>query len=99
MLDSIADFFYLSWHLIRSLFKSRESLERENAEMRRQIAALKAEIEQPRLMTKTKAKSEPTYLLDCVLPPTDVIADGFLAKHNHSHGTHCDDHGPLKTAA
>jgi len=48
--------------------------------MRRQIAALKAEIEQPRLMTKTKAKSEPTYLLDCVLPPTDVIADGFLAK-------------------
>jgi len=46
MLHSIADFFYLSWHLIRSLFKSRESLERENAEMRRQIAALKAEIEQ-----------------------------------------------------
>jgi hypothetical protein len=32
-------------------------------------------------MTKTKAKREPTYLLDCVLPPTDVIADGFLAKH------------------
>jgi hypothetical protein len=33
-------------------------------------------------MTKTKAKREPTYLLDCVLPPTDVTADGFLAKHN-----------------
>lgn len=32
-------------------------------------------------MTKTKAKREPTYLLDCVLPPTDVTADGFLAKH------------------
>jgi phosphate uptake regulator len=46
MRHSIADFFYLSWHMIRSLFKSRESLARENAEMRRQIAALKAEIEQ-----------------------------------------------------
>jgi hypothetical protein len=46
MLQSIADFFYLSWHLIRSQFKSRESLERETAAMRRQIAALKAEIEQ-----------------------------------------------------
>jgi hypothetical protein len=33
-------------------------------------------------MTKTKAKREPTYLLDCVLPPTDVTADGFLAKHS-----------------
>jgi hypothetical protein len=43
MLHSIADFFYLSWHFIGSLFKSRESLERENAEMRRQIAVLKAE--------------------------------------------------------
>jgi hypothetical protein len=32
-------------------------------------------------MTKTKAKREPTYLLDCVLPPTDVIADVFLAKN------------------
>src|SRR5689334_12640536 len=35
-------------------------------------------------MTKTKAKREPTYLLDCVLPPADVTADGFLAKHNIS---------------
>jgi hypothetical protein len=35
-------------------------------------------------MTKTKAKREPTYLLDRVLPPTDVTADGFLAKHRSS---------------
>jgi hypothetical protein len=34
-------------------------------------------------MTKTKAKREPTDLLDCVLPPTDVTADGFLAKHTY----------------
>jgi hypothetical protein len=81
MLHSIADFLYLSWNL-RSLFKSRESLERENAEMRRQIAALKAEIEQAEINDEEKAKREPTYLLDCVLPPTDVTADGFLAKHN-----------------
>ena len=37
-------------------------------------------------MTKTKAKREPTYLLDCVLPPTDVIAEGFLAKHTSAAG-------------
>jgi len=43
MLQSIADFFRLFWHLIRVLFMSRESLERENAEMRRQIATLEAE--------------------------------------------------------
>ena len=43
MLQSIADFLHLSFYLIRSLFKSRESLEREIVEMRRQIAALKAE--------------------------------------------------------
>jgi hypothetical protein len=49
MLQSIADFFYLTWYLIRSLFKSRESLERENAEMRRQIAELKAEAEQAKI--------------------------------------------------
>ena len=49
MLQSIADFFYLTWYLIRSLFKSRESLERENAEMRRQIAVLKAEAEQAKM--------------------------------------------------
>jgi hypothetical protein len=55
MLHSIAEFFYLSWHLIRSLFKSRESLERENAEMRRQIAALKAEIEQAEIEDEDQA--------------------------------------------
>ena len=49
MLQSIADFFYLTWYLIRSLFKSRESLERENAKMRRQIAVLKGEAEQAKI--------------------------------------------------
>ena len=49
MWQSIADFFYLTWYLIRSLFKSRESLELENAEMRRQIAVLKAEAEQAKM--------------------------------------------------
>ena len=43
LLDSIADLVRLSWHLVRVLFMSREALERENAEMRRQIAELKAE--------------------------------------------------------
>ena len=42
-LDSIADLFRLSWHLLRSLSMSQEALEQENAEMRRQIAELKAE--------------------------------------------------------
>ena len=43
LFQSIADFFYLSWHLLRSLFMSQEALEREIAEMRRQIAELKAQ--------------------------------------------------------
>jgi hypothetical protein len=43
LFHSIADFFYLSWHLLRALFMSQEALEWENAEMRRQIAELKAE--------------------------------------------------------
>ena len=43
LFQSIADFFYLSWHLLRSLFMSQEALEREIAEMRRQIGELKAE--------------------------------------------------------
>ena len=34
LIQSIADFFYLSWHLLRSLFMSQEALEREIAEMR-----------------------------------------------------------------
>ena len=42
LLDSIADLFRLSWHLLRSLL-SQEALEEEIAEMRRQIAELKAE--------------------------------------------------------
>ena len=44
LFQSIADFFYLSWHLLRSLFMSQEALERV-AEMRQQIAELKAEAE------------------------------------------------------
>ena len=40
--QSIADFFYL----IRALFMSRESLERENVEMRRRIATIEAEAAQ-----------------------------------------------------
>jgi len=43
LFQSIADFFYLSWHLLRSLFMSQEALEREIAEMPRQIAELKTE--------------------------------------------------------
>ena len=43
LFQSIADFFHLSWHLLRSLFMSQEALEREIAEMRQQIAELKAE--------------------------------------------------------
>ena len=43
LFQSIAAFFYLSWHLLRSLFMSQEALEREIAEMRRQIAELKAQ--------------------------------------------------------
>ena len=46
LFQSIADFFYLSWHLLRSLFMSQEALEQEIAEMRRQIAELKAEAAQ-----------------------------------------------------
>ena len=42
LFQSIADFFSLSWHLLRSLL-SPEALEREIAEMRRQIAESKAE--------------------------------------------------------
>ena len=45
LFQSIADFFYLSWHLLRSLFMSQEAMEQEIAEMRRQIAEWKAEAE------------------------------------------------------
>ena len=57
MLQSIVDFFYLTWYLIRSLFKSRESLELENAEMRRQIAVLKAEAEQAKIHDEDEGPS------------------------------------------
>ena len=43
LFQSIANFFSLSWHLLRSLFMSQEAVEREIVEMRRQIAELKAE--------------------------------------------------------
>ena len=45
ILQSIADFFYL----IRALFMSRESLERETVEMRRRIAAIEAEAAQAKI--------------------------------------------------
>jgi len=48
-LQSIADFFYSNWYWIRSLFKSRESLEREIAEMRQQITELEAEAQQAKI--------------------------------------------------
>jgi cell division protein FtsB len=46
LFQSIADFFYLGWHLFRSLFMSQEALEREIAEKCRQIDELKAEAAQ-----------------------------------------------------
>ena len=48
----IADFY-----LIRALFRSRESLEPENAELRRQIAALEAEAAIAKIEDKDKGKS------------------------------------------
>jgi hypothetical protein len=45
LFQSIADFFYLNWRLLRSLFLSQEALEREIVRMRRQITKLKAEAE------------------------------------------------------
>jgi len=56
-LQSIADFFYLSWHLLRSLLMSQEALEQEIAEMRRQIAELKAEAAQADNEEKDAARS------------------------------------------
>jgi hypothetical protein len=43
LFQSIADSFYVSWHLLRLLFLSQEALEQEIVEMRRRIAELKAE--------------------------------------------------------
>ena len=57
MLRTIAAFCCLIWHLIRALFMSRESLERENAEMRRQIAALEAAATQGKTEDEDAGKS------------------------------------------
>ena len=57
LFQSIADFFYLSWHLLRSLFMSQEALEKEIAEMRRQIAELKAEDARADSKSKEKDRS------------------------------------------
>jgi hypothetical protein len=57
MLESIGDFLYLSWYLIRSLFKSREFLERENAELRRQLAELQAEAAQAKIEDDNEIQS------------------------------------------
>ena len=45
--------------------------------MRRQIAALKAKIEQAEINDEDEAKPEPTYLLDCVLPPRMLLPTDF----------------------
>lgn len=58
MLQSIADFFCLIWYLIRALFMSRESLEREIAEMRRQIAALEAEAARAKIEHEDEGQSK-----------------------------------------
>ena len=57
LFQSIADFFSLSWHLLRSLFMSQEAVEREIAEMRRQIAELKAEAARDDGEDKDKGRS------------------------------------------
>jgi hypothetical protein len=57
LFQSVADFFYLSWRLLRSLFMSQEALEQEIAEMRRQIAELKAEAAQADKEDKNAANS------------------------------------------
>src|SRR5262249_43501281 len=62
LFQSMADFFYLSWHLLRSLFMSQEALEREIAEMRRQIAELKADAHRPTRKTKTRPAGPEQHL-------------------------------------
>ena len=57
LFQSVTDFFYLSWHLLRSLFMSQGALEQEIAEMRRQIAELKAEAVQADKEDKDAANS------------------------------------------
>jgi len=67
LIQSIADFFYLSWHLLRSLFMSQEALEREIAEMRQQIAELKAEAERADSENKEAGQSRAIPFRDSVL--------------------------------
>jgi hypothetical protein len=43
LFQSIADFFYLSWHLLRSFLMPQEALEQEIPEVPRQIAEFRAE--------------------------------------------------------
>ena len=57
MLQSIAEFCCLIWYLIRALFMPRESLERKNSEIRRQIAALEAEAARAKTEDEDEAKS------------------------------------------
>jgi hypothetical protein len=56
LFQSIADFFYLSWHLLRSLFTSQEALRREIAEMRRQIADLESRSQLHGPMVRTRVQ-------------------------------------------
>ena len=57
LFQSVADFFYLSWHLLRSLFMSQEALEREIAEMCRRIAELEADVEQSKIADEDQGHS------------------------------------------
>ena len=57
LFQSITDFFYLSWHLLRSLLMSQEALEREIAKMRQQIAEVKAEAERANSENKEAGQS------------------------------------------
>jgi hypothetical protein len=57
MLRPIGDFLYLSCYFLRALFKSRESLERESGELRRQLKASKAEVEAEQAKEGTKRLS------------------------------------------
>jgi len=71
LFQSIADFFYLSWHLLRSLFMSQEALEREIADMRRQIDQLKAEA--ARTLVRTRGQADPEGYLFAILFSCDRI--------------------------
>src|SRR5438552_3973022 len=63
--QSIVDFFYLSWQLLRSLFMSQEALEPEIADMRLQIAELKAEAARP--VMRTRGQTDPERYLFAIV--------------------------------